>query len=113
MNYKKSNLKSIRLTDKVLNYINEYRGDGFNEKFENIILDAMESEDERIARLKMFDKLIEEEKQRYYKMCGNLNRLDPMIRACLDVDTRIRELNRLFDDCISKIFEDPGNLQNK
>ena len=30
--------KSVRLSEKVFNYINDYEGQGFNQKFENIIL---------------------------------------------------------------------------
>lgn len=103
MSDKKSNLKSIRVSDKVLDYINGYRGNGFNEKFENIILDAMESEDKRIEQLEMYDKQIEREKKRYYKMCDQLRLLEPMVQACLHVNSRIRELNIEFDECISKI----------
>ena len=47
----KSNSKSIRISDKCFNYILNYRGNGFNEKFENIILDAMESEQSRNEHL--------------------------------------------------------------
>ena len=113
MSGKKSNLKSIRVSDKVLDYINGYRGNGFNEKFENIILDAMESEDKRIKQLEMYDKLIEQEKKWYYKMCDQLRQLEPMVQACLHVNSRIKELNNSFDVCISKMSGDPGNLQNK
>lgn len=113
MSDKKSNLKSIRVSDKVLYYIMNYRVNGFNEKFENIILDAMESEDERIATLDMYDKRNKEEKQKYYKMREKLLSLEPMVQACLHVNSRVKELNKSFDVCISKI--DPGapDLQNK
>ena len=103
MNDKKCNSKSIRISDKVLNYINNYRGNGFNEKFENIILDAMESEDDRIKTLEMYDYQIEQKKQTYYKMCDKLRQLDPMVQACVHVNSRIKELNKSFDVCISKI----------
>lgn len=113
MRDKKSNLKSIRVSDKVLAYINGYRGNGFNEKFENIILDAMESEDERIATLDMYDKQIEQRKQKYYKMCDQLRQLEPMVQDCVHVNGRIKELNRQFDDCISKISGESPDLQKK
>jgi len=31
----KSNMKSVRMTDEVFSAVEEYRGNGFNEKFEN------------------------------------------------------------------------------
>lgn len=43
-NMKKRNSKSIRLSDEILHYIENYEGTGFNEKFENIILFCMRSE---------------------------------------------------------------------
>ena len=106
MSDRKSNLKSIRVSDKVLDYINGYRGNGFNEKFENIILDAMESEDKRIETLHMYDIYIEQKKQKYYRMCDQLRQLEPMVQECVHVNSRIKELNKSFDVCISKM--DPG-----
>lgn len=110
---KKCNSKSIRISDKVLNYINNYRGNGFNEKFENIILDAMESEDKRIATLDMYDKEIAHKKQIYYKMCDDLRQLEPMVQACVHVNSRIKELNKSFDVCISKMDPDIPELQKE
>lgn len=54
----KSNSKSVRLSNEVVEYINEYEGKGFNEKFENIILFAMKTEIERKKRVAELDKLI-------------------------------------------------------
>lgn len=109
----KNNMKSIRLSDKVMNYIMNYRGEGFNEKFENIILDAMESEDDRIQSLEMYDKLIAQERKRYYDMRDQLLKLDHMVQACLRVNSRIRDLNKEFDDCISKFSGESPDLQKK
>ena len=54
----KCNSKSVRLSNEVMEYINEYEGKGFNEKFENIILYAMKTEIERKKRVEELDKLI-------------------------------------------------------
>jgi len=109
----KNNLKSIRLSDHVMNYIQNYRGNGFNEKFENIILDAMESEDERIKQLELYDEKIELVKKRYYKMYDQLRQLEPTVQACVHVNRRIKELNKSFDMCISKMDPDVPDLQKK
>lgn len=111
MSDKKSNSKSIRVSDKVMNYILGYRGAGFNEKFENIILDAMESEDERIRTLEMYDKSIEDVRDRYYLLCDKLRQLEPMVQACLHINSRIKQLNIEFDECISKVSLDPEDLE--
>ena len=58
----KSVLKSVRMDPALYEYINSYRGDGFNQKFANIILDAMYSEEERRARLAALDRELERKK---------------------------------------------------
>ena len=41
---KKNNLKSVRLSDQVMDYVINFEGDGFNQKFENLVLFCMEQE---------------------------------------------------------------------
>ena len=52
--------KSIRLSDEVYGYIMEMPGNGFNEKFENIILEAKNGEAERKNRLSELEKSIDD-----------------------------------------------------
>ena len=113
MSGRKSNLKSIRVSDKVLDYINGYRGNGFNEKFENIILDAMDSEDCRVRTLEMYDRQIELKKNQFFAMIDQLRQLEPMVQACVHVNSRIKELNKSFDVCISKISGSNPDLQKE
>lgn len=44
---KKNNLKSIRLSDQVMDYVINFEGDGFNQKFENLVLFCMEQEESK------------------------------------------------------------------
>lgn len=74
----KSISKSIRISEEVFNYINNYRGDGFNQKFENIILDYQREEKVILDRIKF--------KRRELVSCMF------QVRDALD---GIRELNRL------------------
>lgn len=50
--------KSIRIPKEIYKYIDNYNGDGFNQKFCNIIRDAMKTEEERKLRISMLDNLI-------------------------------------------------------
>ena len=59
----KNNAKSVRLTDEVLNYVNNFEGDGFNEKFENLVLFCQRTENDRREEIRMLDRRIKE-KQR-------------------------------------------------
>lgn len=35
---KKTNMKSVRLSDQVMDYVINFEGEGFNQKFENLVL---------------------------------------------------------------------------
>ncbi|MBQ7776416.1 MAG: hypothetical protein IJ379_10910 [Lachnospiraceae bacterium] len=98
---RKNNSKSIRVSDKVMNYILSYPGNGFNEKFENIILYAMESEAERTEELKRLDDIIRDKKNKYYALCDKLRTLEPLVQAALHVNSRVRELDEQLKDCIN------------
>lgn len=41
----KTNQKCVRLSDRVTKYIEQYRGDNFSEKLENLVLDMEERRD--------------------------------------------------------------------
>ena len=88
--------KSIRIDPKVYAYIEKYKGDGFNEKFENIIKDAMESEQKRLERIKQLDKQIEEKEKQLRKIMGEVNRMQDvsckvgsLIRTCKEIEERL------------------------
>lgn len=44
----KTNQKCVRLSDRVVKYIEQYRGDNFSEKLENLVLDMEERRDELV-----------------------------------------------------------------
>lgn len=55
--------KSIRLSSEINKYIEDFEGNGFNEKFENIIIYAMKTEIDRKKRLDEITKLIDSRSQ--------------------------------------------------
>lgn len=59
----KNILKSIRLSNEINKYIEDFEGDGFNQKFENIIIYAMKTEIDRKKRLVEITKLIDSRSQ--------------------------------------------------
>lgn len=44
----KTNQKCVRLSDRVTKYIEQYRGDNFSEKLENLVLDMEERRDQLV-----------------------------------------------------------------
>jgi flagellar capping protein FliD len=88
--------KSIRIDQKVFAYIEKYKGEGFNEKFENIITDAMESEQKRLDKIKQLDKQVDEKEKQLRKAMGEVNRLQDvsskvtsLLRTCKEIEERI------------------------
>ncbi len=88
--------KSVRIDPKVYNYIEKYKGEGFNEKFENIITDAMESESKRLEKIKQLDSQINEKEKQLRKVIGEVNRLQDvsnkvgnLIRSCKEIEERL------------------------
>ena len=55
---KKTNLKSVRISDEVLTYIENFEGNGFNQKFENLVLFCMREEKRKRIEIQNLDNLI-------------------------------------------------------
>lgn len=90
----KCNNKSIRLTDRVYNYIINYRGDGFNQKFENIIIDAMESEKKRNKEIYLLDDCINDrriELDNLNKKLMKLNKIDFKMQHIINIVNELSE----------------------
>jgi len=94
--------KSIRMSEKVNNYIMQAPGNGFNEKFENIILNAMESEQERVQKLKRLDKQIEDKRDQIYKLESTLRSLTPLVQAALGINTSVNAFKEKFKDILEE-----------
>lgn len=58
----KNNVISVRMTDTVLSYLESQEGDNVSQKFENMVLFAMETEKERKDYLKFLDAEIKEKR---------------------------------------------------
>lgn len=55
---KKTNMKSVRLSDEVLEYVESFEGDGFNQKFENLVLFCMKTEKQKRRTIEDYDHMI-------------------------------------------------------
>lgn len=56
----KNNLKSVRLSDDVLSIVESYEGNGFNQKFENLVIDFKKTLPEREAYKESLDSMIQQ-----------------------------------------------------
>lgn len=67
--------KSVRIPEEIYDYINSYSGEGFNQKFVNVIRDARDTEPERNETLDRLKKQISE-REKYLK--DTAKRLDEL-----------------------------------
>lgn len=70
---KKKNQKCIRMTDEVLQYIENFEGNGFNQKFENLVLFCMKKEESKRQRINYLDDEIKV-RQKFLDCLGKLER---------------------------------------
>ena len=85
--------KSIRLTEDLYKYIDNYCGDGFNEKFENVILDARHRENKRLIRLEMLQKDYDRLEARYKELQQSFAELKSIHRNAVNVHRMLYELS--------------------
>ncbi len=99
---KKNNLKSVRLSDQVMDYVINFEGDGFNQKFENLVLFCMEQEETRKQKIAFLDQQIVKQ----YKKLDALRQISSEIgdvrRALTNLEWRANDLFNLMD----KLLED-------
>lgn len=93
MSEKKSVAKSIRLTQELYDFISNYKGDGFNEKFSNIITFCFKKEKEldrviaqRAKELEDLNTKITEKRH----LLLTLNQLEGIIDSATSIGERLK-----------------------
>ena len=84
--------KSVRLSKKVFDYIESFEGEGFNQKFENLVLFVMKEEEQKRKRLAELDKLISTRSEELNKLNANLYTARSETKRFCQV---LRELDRM------------------
>lgn len=112
---KKNNLKSVRISDQVMSYIQGFEGDGFNQKFENLVLFCMEEE---VKKRKIIEVLDSEIKLKHKQIAVARQFSTQLSRASYlmnDVEEQLQALVRQMCDMgvhsdtgISKTALQPG-----
>mgnify|MGYP006911213131 FL=1 len=103
---KKNNLKSVRLSDQVMDYVINFEGDGFNQKFENLVLFCMEQEETKKQKIAFLDQQIVKQ----YKKLDTLRQLTSEIgdvrRALTHLERQANNLSELMDELLEDKDED-------
>lgn len=81
----KTNQKCVRLSDRVTRYIENYRGDNFSEKLENLVLDM---EERRDMLVQDWDRLQAQIADKHHEMVIIQDR----VRKLREVDRRLGPL---------------------
>lgn len=104
---KKVNLKSVRLSDQVMDYVINFEGEGFNQKFENLVLFCMEQEESKKQRITLLDQQIAKQ----YKKLDVLQQISFEIggvrRALTDLELKANYLSGLMDKLLEDKNADP------
>lgn len=91
------------MTDEIFFYVDGYQGNGFNEKFENIILDAMVSEAKRKERIKSLDVQIEAQSQQLRKLLSDCDAVTRIRRQAMCIE---RDLDLLQKEVVKLLPEE-------
>lgn len=103
---KKNNLKSIRLSDQVMNYVINFEGDGFNQKFENLVLFCMEQEEIKKQKIAFLDQQIVKQYKKLDALRQLISKISAVSEALLDLEWRTNDLSALMDELLEDKDED-------
>lgn len=103
---KKNNLKSVRLSDQVMDYVINFEGDGFNQKFENLVLFCMEQEESKKQRITLLDQQIAKQYKKLYALQQISSEIGDVRRALTHLERQANDLSELMDELLEDKDED-------
>ena len=103
---KKNNLKSVRLSDQVMDYVINFEGDGFNQKFENLVLFCMEQEETKKQKIAFLDQQIIKQYKKLDALRQLISKISAVSEALLDLEWRTNDLSTLMDELLEDKDED-------
>lgn len=103
---KKNNLKSVRLSDQVMDYVINFEGDGFNQKFENLVLFCMEQEETRKQKIAFLDQQIVKQYKKLDALRQLISKISAVSEALLNLEWRTNDLSVLMDELLEDKDED-------
>lgn len=92
--------KSVRMTEEVCNYVNSFHGNGFNEKFENLVLFCLKEEKEIKNKISVQNDIFKQ----------NQKKIERQNRILKDLDS-IQHSVKYMLDSVSKMECNSNHLQ--
>lgn len=103
---KKNNFKSVRMSDRVMDYVINFEGDGFNQKFENLVLFCMEQEETRKQKIAFLNQQIAKQYKELDALRQLISKISAVSEALLDLEWRTNDLSALMDELLEDKDED-------
>ncbi len=98
----KSVAKSLRMTPEVYDFVMTAPGDGFNQKFENLVIDIKKSEPDRLNHICELDRMIQQKSMQLDKISRWVIDMDDVVRDALKLEdafvTLQHKIEKILDD---------------
>lgn len=107
---KKVNLKSVRLSDQVMDYVINFEGEGFNQKFENLVLFCMEQEESKKQRITLLDQQIAKQYKKLDVLQQISSKIGDVRMALTNLEWKANDLSDLMDKLLEDKNADPELL---
>lgn len=104
---KKVNLKSVRLSDQVMDYVINFEGEGFNQKFENLVLFCMEQEESKKQRITLLDQQIAKQYKKLDVLQQISSKIGDVRMALTNLEWKANDLSDLMDKLLEDKNADP------
>ena len=104
---KKVNLKSVRLSDQVMDYVINFEGEGFNQKFENLVLFCMEQEETKKQKIAFLDQQIVEQYKKLDVLQQISSKIGDVRSALTNLEWKANDLSDLMDKLLEDKNADP------
>lgn len=104
---KKVNLKSVRLSDQVMDYVINFEGEGFNQKFENLVLFCMEQEESKKQRITLLDQQIAKQYKKLDVLQQISSKIGDVRGALTNLESQANDLSDLMDKLLEDKHADP------
>lgn len=98
----KSNQKCVRMSDEVLEYVNQFQGEGFNQKFENLVLYFKKTEQKYKENLNLLNREISKKQEVTRKLNGKINNLIEIEGCLTSIQSDCKTLHKKAQFLINK-----------
>lgn len=98
---KKSIQKSVRLSEEVAAYIEDMPGEGFNRKFENLVMACKRDEPERLRKIENYDELIQKRKRQLNIIAEKVETLDSTVQSLFSLQDVVKKIQGQIDDLLN------------